>query len=91
MRSSECGHFLTFDKYRNKESDELVRILAWASFCGVRWCPMCAWRKARKLVMELLSILSQIECDYRVGYTLPNPHDQECASERFTRVIRPHV
>ncbi|BDQ29841.1 protein rep [Helicobacter ailurogastricus] len=69
MRSSECGHFLTFDKYRNKISDELARVLAWASFCDIKWCPMCAWRKARKLIAELLSILSQIERDYRVGYT----------------------
>ncbi|WP_104692721.1 protein rep [Helicobacter felis] len=68
MCSAECGHFLTFDKYRNKISDELARILAWASFCKIRWCPMCAWRKARKLIAEILSILSQIERDYRVGY-----------------------
>ncbi|MFC3848524.1 protein rep [Helicobacter baculiformis] len=68
QRCAHCGDDLTFDKYRHLETSDILRVLAWANFCKVRWCPMCAWRKASKLILEILSILSQIERDHKVAY-----------------------
>ncbi|BCZ20071.1 replication protein (plasmid) [Helicobacter sp. NHP19-012] len=69
-RCAECGNLLKFDKYRNLETDKLARVLAWARFCKVKWCPMCMWRKARKVLGELISVFSQIEQDYKAAYIL---------------------
>ncbi|WP_104707107.1 protein rep [Helicobacter suis] len=67
-RCQECGKFLAFDTYRNKESGEITRVLTSANFCKVKWCPMCAWRKARRIIAELFSVFSQIESNHRVAY-----------------------
>lgn len=67
-RCAECGDLLAFDKYRNRENGDLARVLAWGLFCKVKWCPMCAWRKCRKILGELLSVFQQIEQDHKVAY-----------------------
>lgn len=67
-RCQACGEFLAFDKYRHLESGEIARMLTSANFCNVKWCPMCAWRKARRIIAELLSVFSQVESNHRVGY-----------------------
>ncbi|WP_104683905.1 protein rep [Helicobacter felis] len=77
-RIFQCGNALAFDRYRNLKTSDVLRALAWAIFCKVKWCPMCAWRKARKILVELLSVFEQIEARYRVGYvfltlTIENP------------------
>uniref|UniRef100_UPI000CF03AD9 protein rep n=1 Tax=Helicobacter felis TaxID=214 RepID=UPI000CF03AD9 len=67
-RCGDCGRFLAFDPYRHRQEGVIIRVLAWGIFCKVRWCPMCAWRKARKLIGELLSVFQQIEQDHKVAY-----------------------
>ncbi|WP_158654262.1 protein rep, partial [Helicobacter felis] len=67
-RCRDCGRFLAFDPYRHRQEGIIIRVLAWGIFCKVRWCPMCAWRKARKLIGELLSVFQQIEQDHKVAY-----------------------
>lgn len=74
----ECGSFLSFDLWRNKETNDEKRTLESANFCKVKWCPMCAWRKTRKLAGEIKSTLEQIEAQYKVRYlfltlTIKNP------------------
>ncbi|WP_104682912.1 protein rep [Helicobacter felis] len=78
-RIFQCGKSLIFDRYRNIESGDELLALAWAIFCKVKWCPMCVWRKARKILAELLSVFEQIERDHSVGYvfltlTIKNPN-----------------
>ncbi|WP_104637549.1 protein rep [Helicobacter felis] len=77
-RIYQCGDSLIFDRYQNLETGDELLALAWAIFCKVKWCPMCAWRKARKILAELLSVFEQIEARYCVGYvfltlTIKNP------------------
>lgn len=77
-RIYQCGSSLVFDCYQNLETGDELRQLAWGIFCKVKWCPMCAWRKARKILAELLSVFEQIEARYSVGYvfltlTIQNP------------------
>ena len=77
-RCEECGTFLAFNVYRHKETGEQKRTLDGANFCEVRWCPMCAWRKSRKLVGEFKSLLAQVEEQQPVKYlfltlTVENP------------------
>ena len=49
-----CGSYLEFIATIDKEKKKLVQ----AHFCKNRFCPLCAWRKARKDSM-MLSIMMQ--------------------------------
>lgn len=55
-----CGSLLNFFKERNIITDEVRRRLVKANFCDYRFCPMCQWRKARKVCREVLGRLRTI-------------------------------
>lgn len=59
-----CGSMLNFLKERNIVTDEVRRRLVKANFCDYRFCPMCQWRKARKVCREVLGRLRTIEQDH---------------------------
>lgn len=78
QRCGKCGNWLKFEVYGNKETGEVKKQLSEARFCQVKWCPMCAWLRARKLANELKSVLQQIEDQRQVAYlfltlTIKNP------------------
>lgn len=82
QRCGKCGNWLKFEVYANKETGEIKKQLSEARFCQVKWCPMCAWLRARKLANELKSVLQQIEDQRQVAYlfltlTIKNPPLQE--------------
>lgn len=56
-----CGSMLNFLKERNVVTDEVRRRLIKANFCDYRFCPMCQWRKARKVCREVLGRLRTID------------------------------
>jgi plasmid rolling circle replication initiator protein Rep len=60
-RIEVCGSMLKFLKERNVVSEEIRRRLVKANFCKYRFCPMCQWRKARKVCREVLGRLRTIE------------------------------
>ncbi|HEM7701142.1 TPA: protein rep [Enterococcus faecalis] len=68
-----CGSYLEFIATIDKEKNKLVQ----AHFCKNRFCPLCAWRKARKDAM-MLSIMMQAiseEKDYQFLFlTLTTPN-----------------
>lgn len=55
-----CGSILKFTKYRNLETEETMRELSGANFCKFRFCPMCQWRKARKVCNEVLAKVQSV-------------------------------
>jgi plasmid rolling circle replication initiator protein Rep len=55
-----CGSMLQFLKERNLVSEEIRRRLVKGNFCKYRFCPMCQWRKARKVCREVLGRLNTI-------------------------------
>lgn len=55
-----CGSMLNFLKERNIVTNEVRRRLIKANFCDYRFCPMCQWRKARKVCREVLGRLNTI-------------------------------
>lgn len=59
-----CGNFLNFLKEKNIVTDEVRRRLVRANFCDYRFCPMCQWRKARKVCREVLGRLRTIDEHY---------------------------
>ena len=78
QRCDKCGNWLKFNLYQNKQTGEMKKKLKEARFCQVKWCPMCAWLRARKLANELKSVLQQIEEQRQVAYlfltlTIKNP------------------
>lgn len=77
-RCENCGNWLRFIVFLNKETGETKKQLAEARFCQVKWCPMCAWLRTRKLANEMKSVLQQIEDQRQVAYlfltlTIKNP------------------
>ena len=68
QRVRECGTYLAFELYEHRLTAEQRRKLKGANFCKVRWCPMCAWQKARKYAGEARSILTQLEALRPVRY-----------------------
>jgi plasmid rolling circle replication initiator protein Rep len=60
-RIKVCGSMLNFLKERNIVTDEVRRRLIKANFCDYRFCPMCQWRKARKVCREVLGRLRTID------------------------------
>lgn len=60
-RIKVCGSMLNFLKERNIVSEEIRRRLVKANFCKYRFCPMCQWRKARKVCREVLGRLRTID------------------------------
>lgn len=78
QRCGKCGNWLKFNFYQNKQTGEIKKQLSEARFCQVKWCPMCAWLRARKLANELKSVLQQVEEQRQVAYlfltlTIKNP------------------
>ena len=77
-RCEKCGTFLEFELYEHISTEERKRSLKSANFCEVKWCPMCAMIKQRKLANETRSILKQVEALRPVKYvfltlTVKNP------------------
>lgn len=73
-RIAECGDFIGFLKTVDSE----VR-LDGGSFCKNRFCPMCAWRKARKdgyLIQSLMEYVNQIHKKEFIFLTLTAPNVQ---------------
>ena len=60
-RIEVCGSMLKLLKERNVVSEEIRRRLVKANFCKYRFCPMCQWRKARKVCREVLGRLRTID------------------------------
>lgn len=56
-----CASMLNFIKERNIVTEEVRRRLVKANFCDYRFCPMCQWRKARKVCREVLGRLRTID------------------------------
>lgn len=52
-----------------------IRYITRASFCRDRLCPLCAWRRARRLAMKTLSAMRAVEGEgtlFFVTFTTPN-------------------
>lgn len=67
---NDCGAFLDF----GHNSDGSFK-LASAYFCKNRLCPMCAWRRTRKVFSQVMQIMNVIRDDYQFIFltlTVPN-------------------
>lgn len=80
-RISECGDFIGF----LKTADNDIR-LSGGNFCNNRFCPMCAWRKARKDGYLIYILIAYIEKIYKKKFifltlTAANVPDNELSKE----------
>ena len=76
-RLEQCGNTLIFDLLASKETGEVKKRLAGANFCRVRLCPMCGWRRARKVQAQMYQICTDIMTAQSVRWlfltlTVPN-------------------
>ena len=55
-RVDKCGTYLEFAK-----SQEGIKKLSQANFCKVMLCPMCAWRRSKKIFGQVSKIMDELE------------------------------
>lgn len=54
-RVRECGTYLEHRRYLKTQEFKLHR----ANFCKVRLCPMCAWRRSKKIYGQVSKVMDQ--------------------------------
>lgn len=86
-RLENCGTRLIFDLLASKETGEVKKRLAGANFCRVRLCPMCGWRRARKVQAQMYKICTEIMGQQSVRWlfltlTVPN-----CTGEELSQTL----
>lgn len=59
-RMQECGEWLTFGQYVDRETGELTQRLENAHFCRDRMCPMCQWRRSIVQFVTLQKIMTEV-------------------------------
>ena len=74
----KCGSYLLFSVQEHISTKEHRKRLKEANFCRFKFCPMCAWRKARNLSGQLLQALEAIQSEKEVEcifltLTIKNP------------------
>ena len=60
-RMLDCGSFLHFITGYRPASDQELKRLTNANFCKSRLCPMCNWRRARKLSVQLEAVVAEYQ------------------------------
>lgn len=78
----ECGTFNLYISTADKEKKKMVG----GNHCKNRFCPICAWRKARKDALALSVMMEAIRVEHDVKYlfltlTTPNVKANEVKSE----------
>ena len=63
-RMCTCAPWLQFSDAINRETGEIKFKLTDASFCRVRMCPICQWRRALRWSARMLEALPEIEKAY---------------------------
>lgn len=71
---SSCSRFLDFGMTISGEHK-----LCKANFCRDKFCPMCSWRRARRLYNQVYSCIDLIHSDYQFLFlTLTVPNVEAC-------------
>ena len=94
-RVETCGRFLEMLADKTLEKKRLHK----GSFCGNRFCPMCAWRKARKDALKISVIMKWLETEYDKAFifvtlTAPNvkaedlPAEIDLYNKAFQRLVK---
>jgi len=81
-RISECGNWIEF--FANREVNRLK--VHQANFCKDRFCPMCAWRTAKKDALKIGVLMKYIEQEHgkvfiSVTLTAPNVKAEDLKGE----------
>jgi len=81
-RFRDCANWIEF--YANKEADRLK--VSRANFCGHRFCPMCAWRQAKKDALKIGVLMKYIEQEHDKAFifvtlTAPNVKAEDLKTE----------
>lgn len=81
FRVNECGTYLEYKRYL---SDGALKLHS-ANFCKVRLCPMCAWRRSKKIYAQVSMVMDQVTKDKDYSFlfltlTVKNIEGEELSS-----------
>lgn len=91
-RLDGCASQLLFDVLMHTQTGETRKRLQSANFCRVRLCPMCGWRRARKIQAQMYKIISVAQQRQKLRYlfltlTVPNVTAEEL-SDTITHLLK---
>jgi len=56
----DCSNYLTYGLYKHISLDQYKKSLLKANFCKNRFCPVCNWRRSRKLSKQYFRVIDTI-------------------------------
>ena len=74
-RVKTCGDFLEFHTPKFQNGEFGMSELKKANFCRDRLCPLCNWRKSKKMYSELSQVIEKLGSEYEyllLTLTVPN-------------------
>lgn len=77
-----CGQEIDF--YLPPNPDDKPKLYK-ANFCKDRLCPMCGWRRTKKIFGQVSQILDKLDQEYK--YVFVTLTVQNCSSEQLPKVI----
>jgi plasmid rolling circle replication initiator protein Rep len=84
----ECASTLQFGIYNNLQTNEQRKKLELMYTCKDRFCPFCAWRRARKIGIQSYNVLKAIEKDEDVRYIFATFTVKNCKLENLSDTIK---
>jgi plasmid rolling circle replication initiator protein Rep len=93
-RFKDCANWIEF--YANREADKLK--VHQANFCKNRFCPLCAWRQAKKDALKISVLMKYIEQEHGKAFvfvtlTAPNVRAEDLKDEisRYNKAFKKMV
>jgi plasmid rolling circle replication initiator protein Rep len=81
-----CGNWLDF-----KNNEDGTSRLHRANFCKVRLCPMCSWRRSKKIFGQVSKIMDYIEAEKKYKYIMLTLTAKNVIGEKLSDEINKYV
>lgn len=89
LRLEECAFWLEYKKLKIKDNEGQIRLLNRASFCRVRHCPICQWRRSMKIRAKMFNrVLPYLEENKDIRLIFLTLTIENCRSWEIRKTIK---
>jgi len=85
---TDCARYLEFGLYQHTKDETYQKKLEKMFTCKDRFCPMCNWRRARKLGKQTYDVLEAIQKDHKVRYLFVTFTDKNVSIQELSEKIK---
>lgn len=86
MKLLECGTYVEIDNVL-KANGELKQRITNANFCKLRICPMCSWRRSRRIYSDVLKATTELQKNKEYRYILLTLTVKNCKAEELNETV----